>query len=192
MDKVIAILVRSDQNGYRTNILYMPDKEKIKQTSSEMLSILMNGLGEFYATGMSSYKGYNRVPKEVSKYWDEYDIYKKLKELERRKRLKLKKEGNNIMFEFTKNGVVYTLKNMIINNNHELPEGRVCIVVFDIPEDMRAVRSSLRRMLKQSDFYMIQKSVWESNRDVIDDLRALFNVLKVDQYVRVYHALEVR
>lgn len=164
---------------------------KSNKTSKILLSLLKE-LGNFYEGGMNSYRGYHHLPKQEREFFKDRKEYMRLKALERAKKIKLRKVGDEIMYQFTQDGVIKALKNRIISCEALLPEGEVCIVVFDIPEDIATVRKMLRRLLKKAGFYMIQRSVWEIDKEVVDDLRFLFRLLKVEKYVRVYRALEVR
>lgn len=47
------------------------------------------------------------------------------------------------------------------------------IVTFDIPEQQKKLRESLRRTLKNSGFKQLQRSVWISPFDVLDDVEKL-------------------
>ncbi|MFH1766971.1 MAG: CRISPR-associated endonuclease Cas2, partial [Patescibacteria group bacterium] len=80
------------------------------------------------------------------------------------------------------------LKSRIITKSKMMPDGDFCLVVFDVPEDIRKVRWAFRRLLKKADFYQVQKSVWESDREVVEELRELVKQLKAEQYIRVYRA----
>ncbi len=160
--------------------------------TKKLALLLLESVGDLYEGGMGTYKGYNRLPKQEIEYIRMRSEYKRLKQLERRKKVKLKKKGDEILFRFTEAGIISVLKTRIINCEIPLMEGEVCIVVFDIPEDIKSVRSALRSLLKQAGFYMIQKSVWEGDKEVVDDFRLLVHILKADEYIRVYRANEVR
>lgn len=59
------------------------------------------------------------------------------------------------------------------------------LVIFDIPEQHRKVRSVLRRRLKEWGFVAWQKSVWASKKPLTQHLRKLVDDLGVDQWVLV-------
>lgn len=50
------------------------------------------------------------------------------------------------------------------------------IVIFDIPEERRKLRSLLRNQLRQSGFKHLQKSVWVSPFDVFEDIEEMVRV----------------
>ncbi|MFH1632166.1 MAG: CRISPR-associated endonuclease Cas2 [bacterium] len=118
--------------------------------------------------------------------------YLRMKRLERQKFIKLKREGDELWYKLTNIGYEEALKLKIVNKKDELPEGEFCVVTFDIPEDIREVRYALRALLKKAGFMMEQKSVWESNVDVVFELQEFVYLLKADKYVTVYRAMKLR
>lgn len=72
-----------------------------------------------------------------------------------------------------------------------LPEGQTCFVIFDIPESQRRLRDELRRLLVESGFAALQKSVWISRFDVAEPLRTFLNVRKARHaWIRIFTATE--
>lgn len=59
------------------------------------------------------------------------------------------------------------------------------LVIFDIPESHRKVRSVLRSKLKAWGFKFWQKSVWASKKNLTEELRKLVRELGVEQWVMV-------
>lgn len=64
-------------------------------------------------------------------------------------------------------------------------DGKVRIVIFDIPEKKRVVRDLLRRKLKNWGFKKWQLSVWITKRNVTEKLRSLISELGIEQWVAV-------
>lgn len=64
-------------------------------------------------------------------------------------------------------------------------DGRYRIVVFDVPEQKRAVRDLFRRRLRDWEFIPWQKSVWVGKKNVTDKLRKLINKLEIQEWVAV-------
>ena len=60
------------------------------------------------------------------------------------------------------------------------------LVVFDIPEDIAVIRARLRRILRQWHFQQIQKSVWVTDFDHEDSIKALILELDIEPYVQLY------
>lgn len=74
----------------------------------------------------------------------------------------------------------------------ELAEGRVCVIVFDIPEKESRIRKLLRNFLSGNYFILIQKSVWISRFDVAKTMSKLIVFLELEDWVRVFESREVR
>lgn len=114
------------------------------------------------------------------------------KRLEKRKLLIRKQTGKDVFYKLTYEGYLEALKLKIITCMNELPEGEICLVIFDIPEDMRHVRGAFRQLLKKAKFRMRQQSVWEGDYEVVDLLRVLIHEVGAEKYILVYRALDVR
>lgn len=74
----------------------------------------------------------------------------------------------------------------------ELPEGRLCVIVFDIPERESQIRKLLRDFLSSNYFVLIQKSVWVSRFDVAKTMSKLIVFLNLEDWVRVFESREIR
>lgn len=64
-------------------------------------------------------------------------------------------------------------------------DGKWRIVIFDIPEEKRLIRSMFRRNLKKWEFKFLQKSVWISKKHVTDKLIDYVKYLKIEEWVLV-------
>ena len=64
-------------------------------------------------------------------------------------------------------------------------DGKYRIVLFDIPENNRAVRDLLRAKLKELEFIGWQKSVWISKKRVTKELRDFFKEAGLGDYTLV-------
>ena len=70
-------------------------------------------------------------------------------------------EEKNGKFKKTKSGVLFFKKNSIVAPTGEIKSGNNWYVLsFDIPINENNKRDSLRYLLKKSNFYQLQKSVW--------------------------------
>ncbi len=69
--------------------------------------------------------------------------------------------------------------------------GAHLMVIFDIPEEERHKRRRLRLLLRELSFRQIQQSVWESDYDQREYLRAEIAEMHLQQYVRVYEVAPV-
>jgi hypothetical protein len=97
----------------------------------------------------------------------------------------IEKRGNEAIIKLTQKGAVQVLKDRIANETRECQEGESCYVFFDIPEDVRKLRSSLRYLLKCSGFIKIQRSIWSSSKDVGEDSKQLLDLLDISRWVKV-------
>ncbi len=64
-------------------------------------------------------------------------------------------------------------------------DGKWRIVIFDIPENKRAVRNILRGRLKLWGFKRWQQSVWASKKNITQKLRKLIKELNIEDWVLV-------
>ena len=65
------------------------------------------------------------------------------------------------------------------------------MVIFDIPETSRSLRSQLRGFLEKAGFILIQRSVWVTNIDAAKPLSELLANTKADKWVRIFKAREI-
>ncbi len=100
--------------------------------------------------------------------------------------LKILRTGKNAEARLTADGRVEALKDRIITQANTLSEGWVCVVVFDIPEDVKTLRKAFRRFLKQAGFKQLQLSVWVTPKDVVTNLSQLIEQLKIQKWVHVF------
>ena len=110
--------------------------------------------------------------------------------LARRKLITLQQEGEKIEFRFNKKGRILALRELVIREEKQLPDGEALLFIFDIPEPMRKVRSMLRRLLKEAGFTLLQRSVWHGKSDVLNNFRSLIKDLGVEKYVYIYRILD--
>jgi DNA-binding transcriptional regulator PaaX len=69
--------------------------------------------------------------------------------------------------------------------------GAQLMVIFDIPEEERQKRRRLRVLLRELSFRQIQQSVWETDYDQREYLRAEIAEMNLQEYVRVYEVAPV-
>lgn len=65
------------------------------------------------------------------------------------------------------------------------------LVIFDIPEEERRLRQRLRTLLRELRFTQVQKSVWQSEYDVLEYLVPELRQHHLDEYVQVYESARV-
>ncbi len=74
------------------------------------------------------------------------------------------------------------------------PQGKLrhnLIIIFDIPENQRHNRDTLRSYLRSTYCEQVQKSVWKTKFDIHDELLEVINDLDISPYVTVFVADEV-
>lgn len=69
--------------------------------------------------------------------------------------------------------------------------GAQLIVIFDIPEEERRKRRRLRLVLQELSFRKVQQSVWVTEYDYREYLRAEIAEMDLQEYVRVYEAAPI-
>jgi DNA-binding transcriptional regulator PaaX len=64
-------------------------------------------------------------------------------------------------------------------------DGKIRIVIWDVPESKRTVRDLFRRRLKDWGFVSWQRSVWVSKKNITSRLRNLIKELGIERWVAV-------
>lgn len=70
-------------------------------------------------------------------------------------------------------------------------DGAWRIVVFDIPEQNKRVRSVLRQTLRRLEFKPLQKSVWISKNNFTKDLRVWARELGMSDFIRIFETKDL-
>jgi len=70
-------------------------------------------------------------------------------------------------------------------------EGKICVVVFDIPEKNRAVRDLFRSKLKEAGMVGWQRSVWVGKNVDIEGLRDFLKEIDLEKHVLVFETESV-
>lgn len=101
--------------------------------------------------------------------------------------LKQKKIRDRLVVHLTHEGVrrAWQLRIRCASIAQRKSDKRVCVVVFDIPEDYRNARDNLRYFLKESGFAQLQRSVWVCPSAVTSDIISFAKHLKIQPWVRV-------
>ena len=71
-------------------------------------------------------------------------------------------------------------------------DGKWRIVVFDIPESHRKVRSVLRSRLKLWKFKPLQKSVWVSKKSIAGQIRRFIDEVGISKWVLVFESNDIK
>ncbi len=109
-----------------------------------------------------------------------------LQRLRRQKYIRVRQEGDRIIVALTEKGRDTGLKWRMKTIDRKLSDGQRVYVVFDIPESVKYLRETLRRVLKESHFSMLQLSVWSTDRDVAEDVTIFVKSLQAEKWVHVF------
>ncbi len=106
-----------------------------------------------------------------------------IKRLREKGFIETEKNTGEILIKLTSKGFDRAVLLSIHDNS--VWDGRWRIVIFDIPEKKRAIRSLLRRKLKEWGFTKWQRSVWASKKNCTKQLRDYIKLLKIEDWVLV-------
>ncbi|MBU0646184.1 CRISPR-associated endonuclease Cas2 [Patescibacteria group bacterium] len=112
-----------------------------------------------------------------------------LTRLHQGKLIKISKNAENYTVALTESGLIENYRLQVLNAE-EFEDNRFCIVIFDVPERHRRLRSQLRSFLKEAGFHRFQQSVWISPFNATKPLLELFRASNAKGWVRVYTATE--
>lgn len=96
------------------------------------------------------------------------------------------KDESKIIFKLTQIGRDFL--DFSKSDNEIEWDGKWRIVIFDIPESKRAVRSVLRNRLKLWGFVRWQQSVWATKKNVIEKFRQLVKELGIKDWILIFES----
>ena len=164
--------------------------EKISDTKEFFLDMLYL-FGVFLSSGYSVPPRYACDRESYQKFMQEHkeiQARKQIYELKRQKIARLLKKGNEVEFELTDKGRIEVLKRKVLTTAEVLSDNQVCLVSFDIPENVKKVRFIFRRFLLQIGFKQVHLSVMQTKLDVVEPLRQLIDMLDISRWVKIYKA----
>lgn len=100
----------------------------------------------------------------------------------------VKKEiaGKKMIF-ITQKGMKRSLSFKLKNSQKEKrKDGKLVLLVFDVPEKSRSIRYLLRSVLRNLGYKMIQQSVWASSYDVLDETKKFLDLYFLSNYVKIF------
>lgn len=149
-------------------------------------------LGKVIETGIPFADFFNNPGKFV---WTGYrtnlnysSMYKTIQRLKEKGYLMTKKEERNIILKLTQSGRKQVKLMKIFEDKPWDNKWR--IVIFDIPEQHRKLRDALRYRLKEWQFKQMQKSVWVSKKDLVDELKVFIDEIGLKSWVKIFVASE--
>lgn len=110
-----------------------------------------------------------------------------LRYLKRRYFIKTKKTEAGLLCELTDQGREELLKRLVVERPL-LPREHVCLVLYDVPTSGNLGRDALRYFLKRIGFAQVQKSVWQTDKDVVEEVLDFVCKSKIQDWVQVYLA----
>lgn len=164
------------------------NSKKDYATSREILELLAGGtlIGVLW---LSPYGGAELLKhfalKALDKVWERYNrarLKQSIKRMVDRKLLELRKKGDETVVVVSEKGKKFLLKYNFQKMKLEKPEvwdGKWRVVIFDVREDKRNFRDSLRYKIKSLGLYPLQKSVFVTPypcEKEIAFLRQYFNI----------------
>lgn len=156
-------------------------------TKQKILLLLLGGIAFGYSyTGQRQWK----VIKEVSREWKRINREKLKKEIRNLYRSKMIKSKENPDGSYTivltnkgkLKALTYHFEKMKIEGGKW--DGKWRMVVFDIPERIRAGRAALREKIRKLGFYELQKSVWIFPHECKDEIDFIVEFFGLRKYVR--------
>lgn len=115
------------------------------------------------------------------------ELKMKLYQLERRKYLKIKRQGKKFSIVLTDKGIGYN-KVRAWKGFKQHKSGWFTVVIFDIPEQMSLQRRQWRILLRIGGFSKLQQSVWVSKNDCYEAVVDFVKGNKADKWINVYQA----
>lgn len=118
-------------------------------------------------------------------------VRRSFEKLRRERLIKIKEIKNGTLIVLTENGKKKVLQ-FNLENLKVLPQekwdGKWRMIIFDIPENLKRARYSLRNKFKEWDFYPLQKSVWVWPYECRSEIDFLIEFWHIGSYVRIVEA----
>lgn len=146
--------------------------KKLYATTKDILDILVCGgaivIGAMVVPFAISAAIPDLTKEIIGEVWEKYDqrrLKRTLKEMIERRMLALSETDKETTIIVTEKGkrqlLKYNIKTMTLNKP-DVWDGKWRVVIFDVKEGKKSMRESLRRKMKQLEFYQLQKSVYVS------------------------------
>lgn len=110
-------------------------------------------------------------------------------EMKKREVLRIEEKQNMILLHLSEKGRQEALKQEIICNSNELPNGQLCLVSYDIPEHAKKGRKWFRTFLKKAGFEQVHQSTWKTNKNVVQIMKDLIKELDITDWISVYQVV---
>lgn len=135
-----------------------------------------------------AYMERERVRRVRNREW----LRRRIKHLKKQHYIEGIKEGERQLLRLTAKGQYEVLRLQFMIQMHsqrqKKGDGTFWLAMYDLPESKRAHRSFFRKLLKQSGFAMLQRSIWVSRhnpRPAIDNLLKYLGIAKYFELLEV-------
>lgn len=118
-------------------------------------------------------------------YQQRREAQKRLAYLKKKELIRVKRTEGKMLIELTNEGRV-TLFERLIEEREELPNEHVCLVMYDIPNDAKSGRDALRYFLRRIGFTQIQRSVWQTRKNVVEEVSSFVDQAGLSEWVLVF------
>ncbi len=164
----------------------MKDIKKIKRRKKSILDSLQSIEGHLFDFPEWGYNVRKRFPGLSDKELEKIYEYRRIQYLKNKKWIKIKKQEGKMLCELTDEGKSEMHRRAFTENRPKLPRKTKCLVVYDFPENARRGRDSFRFFLRSCDFKMLQKSVWITDRDVVEAVQKFIRKTGISKWVCVF------
>jgi hypothetical protein len=113
---------------------------------------------------------------------------KAIEDLTRRRLVVVRSVAGHLHVGLTRAGSTRALREQIRGRTDRLPNGELCLVVFDIPVAANTSRRSLVAFLRTCGFKRLQLSVYATTRDIVDQMAAWISRSRIKAWVTVLRA----
>lgn len=97
------------------------------------------------------------------------------------------KIGGKKMIFITPEGMKRSLAFSLRNSQKEKrKDGKLILLVFDVPEKSRSIRYLLRSVLHNLGYRMVQQSVWASSYDVLEETKRFIDLYFLSSYAKIF------
>jgi hypothetical protein len=106
--------------------------------------------------------------------------------------IKIKNLEQNEGIVLTEKGAEKVLKTKLkMKNKQKRSDEKWQMIIFDIPEEKRYLRSLLREKLLLLKYNMLQKSIWICPYDVFKETESVLRKYSIDPYVKLFLIEEI-
>lgn len=128
--------------------------------------------------------------KFIKRLENERGIRQEVARLKRAKLIEERKISGCLRFCLTEKGKKSALRHQIIKCQNNLKD-KYYVVIFDIPETERKIRSLFRLFLKEANFIRLQQSVWVTQKDIKEQLLELIKSANAEKWIKIITAIDI-